>query len=67
MRSPIRKKSTPTFRDGGGKRSKERNKAGGTREGGGKIRKEQCPRNKAQVLSTEAIKSSQKFKINEPM
>ena len=66
MRSPIRKKSVPTFRDRGGKRSNTRNKAGGPSEGGGKIRKEQCPGNKEQVLSSEAIKSPQKFKINEP-
>lgn len=37
----------------------------GSVEGGGKIRREQCPGSKVQVLPSKAIELSQEFKINQ--
>lgn len=48
-----------------GKIQQTKNKEGGNSAGRGKIRREQCPGNNAQVLSSEAIKLPQKFKINQ--
>lgn len=65
MRSPRKEKSVPAFGDEGGKGSSRRDKAGGARDRGGKIRRELCPASKVQLLSSKAIKFLQRFKINQ--